>query len=552
MFRKHQDEFGEICYALRTGQSPQLKHIICSTTPGGGKSMLPLIAASQLIPGFAERICWVVPRRSLQSQAEAEFLKPRTRELLGHNHTVRRSTNEADPCRGLSGFVTTYQAIGMGNTHLREEFSRRRYILVLDEPHHLEEGGAWETALAPLVRRAALTVYMSGTLERGNRKRIAFLPYRETPDGEVIDLSNNPSTRTISYSRRDALLDKAVLPIHFELMDGTAQWIGRDGETYATTLSGAHKDTAEALYTALKTQFAVHLLDDCAAHWSTYRSTHPRSKLLVVTANIEDAKKYVDHLYAGGIKAAIATSDDSAQAARNIEHFKTVGKKRSLDALVTVAMAYEGLDVPAVTHIACLTHIRSKPWIEQMIARATRFDAEAGPWEEQMAYIYVPDDRNMCAIIAGMQDEQVAAIKQVRGDEEDFVLQMPPERGPAGERITITPVGSQGAGRRWNRIGHVAHTPSHGARETQRTPSQQEADLREKIQSYCKQVDLFFFDRKWGETNKRVVKTFGKPRTAMTLSELQRVMAWLEGNYPMGKSNGTKTRTQPVSSASRG
>jgi superfamily II DNA or RNA helicase len=553
MFRKHQDEFGEICYAIRTGQAPQLRHIICSTTPGGGKSMLPIIAASQLIPGFAERICWVVPRRSLQSQAEAEFLKPRVREMLGHNHSVRRSTNEPDPCRGLAGFVTTYQAIGTGNAHLRDEFARRRYVLVLDEPHHLEEGGAWEAALAPLVKRAALTVYMSGTLERGNRKRIAFLPYRDTPDGEIIDLSNNPSTRTISYSRRDALLDKAVLPIHFELMDGTAQWIGRDGETYATTLSGAHKDTAEALYTALKTQFAVHLLDDCAAHWATYRSTHPRSKLLVVTANIEDAKKYVDHLYKGGIRAAIATSDDSAQAARNIEYFKTVGKRRSLDALVTVAMAYEGLDVPAVTHIACLTHIRSKPWIEQMIARATRFDGEAGPWEEQMAYIYVPDDRNMCGIIAGMQDEQVSAIKQLRGDEEDFVLQMPPERGAPGERTTITPVGSQGVGRRWNRVGHVTHENSHGLRETQRTPSQQEADLREKIQAYCKQVDLNFHDRKWGETNKRVVKYFGKPRTAMTLKELQRVMAWLEGNYPIGKPSGKPgpVSQSPIPTASR-
>src|SRR4028119_366582 len=126
MFRKHQDEFGEICYAIRTGQAPQLRHIICSTTPGGGKSMLPIIAASQLIPGFAQRICWVVPRRSLQFQAEAEFLKERTRQLLGHNHSVRRSTNEADPCRGLSGFVTTYQAKGMGNAPLGGEGAARR------------------------------------------------------------------------------------------------------------------------------------------------------------------------------------------------------------------------------------------------------------------------------------------------------------------------------------------------------------------------------------------------------------------------------------------
>jgi superfamily II DNA or RNA helicase len=273
MFRKHQDEFGEICYAIRQGEAPHVRTVVCSTTPGGGKSLLPVIAATQLIPTVADRICWVVPRRSLQVQAEAEFIKGRSRELLGHNLAVRRSTNEPDPCRGLNGFVTTYQAIGVGNGHLREEFSNRRYILVLDEPHHVEEGGAWEAALSPLVQRARLTVYMSGTLERGNRRRIAFMPYRETPDGEIVDLSNNASTRIIQYSRRDALLDRAILPIHFELMDGTAQWIGRDGETYSTTLSNAFKDTAEALYTALKTQFAVHLLDECTAHWLSYRES---------------------------------------------------------------------------------------------------------------------------------------------------------------------------------------------------------------------------------------------------------------------------------------
>ena len=45
-----------------------------------------------------------------------------------------------------------------------------------------------------------------------------------------------------------------------------------------------------------------------------------------------------------------------------------------LDVLVTVAMAYEGLDIPAVSHLICLTRIRSTPWIEQMTARANRID----------------------------------------------------------------------------------------------------------------------------------------------------------------------------------
>ncbi len=53
--------------------------------------------------------------------------------------------------------------------------------------------------------------------------------------------------------------------------------------------------------------------------------------------------------------------------------------------LVTVAMAYEGLDVPEVAVVAALTHIRSRPWLEQMVARATRVDPNAGPYWGPMA-----------------------------------------------------------------------------------------------------------------------------------------------------------------------
>jgi len=554
MFRKHQEQFAAICHNIRTGQTPHLRSLICSITPGGGKSMLPVIAAGELIGAVADRICWVVPRRSLQQQAEGEFLKPQFRQLLGHSHAIRRSTNEFDPCRGLAGFATTYQAIGMSNAHLVDEFRHRRYILILDEPHHIEEGGAWEAALAPLVQRAVLTVYMSGTLERGNRKRIAFLPYTGSYEGEIVDLYGGEGSSAISYSRRDALLDRAILPIHFELMDGTAEWIGRDGETYSTQLSEAAKDTAEALYTALKTQFADQLLDDTTAHWAAHRKTYPRSKMLVVTANIEDAKKYVAHLRHAGIKAAIATSDDSAQAAANIEHFRSVGLKKSLDALVTVAMAYEGLDVPSITHIACLTHIRSRPWIEQMIARATRFDEPAGPWEEQMAYVYVPDDRNMCAIIQHMQDDQITALKQMKEAEEGLdPLPSATERRQPEERNSIVPVGSQGLRRRSNRVGQLSlyGEPQAPPRPPERTPSQQEAEMRDKIQKYCKQVDLLRFEKKWGETNRRVVTYFQKPRTQMTLEELNRVMAWLEQNYPLAASQGARRGQPALSGASR-
>ena len=55
-------------------------------------------------------------------------------------------------------------------------------------------------------------------------------------------------------------------------------------------------------------------------------------------------------------------------------------------------MAYEGMDAPEVAVVAALTHIRSRPWLEQMIARATRVDPHAGAYESQSALVFHPDD----------------------------------------------------------------------------------------------------------------------------------------------------------------
>ena len=551
MFRKHQEQFFQVCRQIRSGELSGIKRIVCATTPGGGKSLLPLIAASELIPAVADRLCWVVPRRALQLQAEQEFVAPRGRELLGHNHVIRRSANELDPARGLSGFATTYQAIGLANNYMVDEFRAHRYILVLDEPHHVEEGGTWAAALEPLVKRAALTIFMSGTLERGNRKNIAFLPYVATKDGEVVDLHGGGDTAGLAYSRRDALMERAILPIHFELMDGSSEWIGLDGETYNLRISEAYKNTGEAVYTALKTQFAQQLLDECAAHWMNYKKTHPRSKLLVVTANIEEARKYLEHLQSQGISAAIATSDDSSKAAKNIEKYKQCGTAKAMDALVTVAMAYEGLDVPPITHIACLTHIRSRPWIEQMLARATRYDAVSGPWDNQMAFVYVPDDRNMVTIIQAMESEQVNAVRGAARDELGIQAV-----GEATPRNNITPVGSQAEQRRWSQVGNLFAwageewamedaKPAASAQLTlptvapqhlpDQTPSQMEANLRRKIDDYCKDLDRYQFGGKWGETNKCITRQFSMPRGQMSLVQLTKVVDWLEETYNVGR-----------------
>src|SRR5215217_6842581 len=77
--------------------------------------------------------------------------------------------------------------------------------------------------------------------------------------------------------------------------------------------------------------------------------------------------------------------------------------------LVTVAMAYEGLDAPEVAVVAALTHIRSNPWLEQMIARATRVDPHAGAFDDQSALVFHPDDPLFTRFRHSIEAEQRAS-----------------------------------------------------------------------------------------------------------------------------------------------
>ena len=122
---------------MASGQT-EARDILAAVTPGGGKSLLPVLAAHTLIgAGLVERVCWVVPRDSLRLQAEEAFVDPTWRQALGHALSVRAADNAPDPSRGLAGYVTTYQGVAAApDLHLRE-FTRHRTLLVVDEVHHL-------------------------------------------------------------------------------------------------------------------------------------------------------------------------------------------------------------------------------------------------------------------------------------------------------------------------------------------------------------------------------------------------------------------------------
>lgn len=459
--RTHQSEVLAIAQAIAAGAP--CRDILAAVTPGGGKSLLPVLAAQALLPaGLCERVCWVVPRDSLRRQAEEAFADPVWRMALGHDLSLRAAENApGDLARGLQGYVTTYQAIAAAPDLHLAAFRRHRTLLVVDEVHHLPaldeaasdgtvaEAAAWSSALWPLLESAAARLLLSGTLERADGRRILWLPYRPGRPGRARELDlAAPGWAVVGYSRAKALAERAVLPVAFGALDGEASWLGPEPRyghprpqlgPHRLRSMVANEATRPALFTALRTGFAEALLRRAFEATRELRATrrHERGcstsgslrglgKLLVVAPDQEQARRYHELLRAwvptvqrGTV--ALATSD--TPGAHDVLAAYRLTAEPS--ALVTVAMTYEGLDAPEVAVVAALTHVRSRPWLEQMVARATRVDPQAGPYSAQRAVVFHPDDPLFARFRWRMEREQGSKARGEPGRRDQAALDLP-------------------------------------------------------------------------------------------------------------------------------
>lgn len=581
MWRSHQSDCLELCDRILRGGP---RHVVASVTPGGGKSALPVILAAKLIHEVADRVCWLVPRAALAAQGQEVFSSPLFRSLLDHRMHVG-----AAPGVGW-GFVATYQALLANQLTYRRAFQEHRYILVLDEPHHAPENSQWADALRPLVESCAVLVQMSGTFQRHDMKPVAFLPYQDRGGDRVFEPAHldQSAVGVLNYPRKQALAEKSVIPLEVRWFDLSAAW-KEDGQQQELFSLAAVEDEAEAkegIYIALKSGAANLILMDCYQDWLHYRTINTRSKLLVVAATVEHARSFTATLKSmGAERVAIAVSADSKAAHQNIDRFKSHSGDR-LDILVTVAMAYEGLDVPSCTHIACLTNIRSVPWIEQMATRATRVDGGEGalPYGLQTAYLYCPDDVLMRRCVEGIIEEQAEIA--ARPADSDFdagdgdlvddvggfdakgsaVEEMPPpvfeiiQAGaelvglsdlqgdrltkeeaanlPVLARVTGTPEpvlrsltiqqirGHLAACEGQIQAYHAELKPVSVA--TIEGPTKSVPQLRREATSLARSLDA---QKRWspGSANRYVRQRFCKSRTEMTAAELDRVCTWLRG-----------------------
>lgn len=555
-------------------------------TPGGGKSAIPAIL-SRLIPQHADALAWFVPRNALKKQGEKSFLHEGLRELHHFTARIRQSTNDVNPCGDLQGFISTYDAAGADRRGhmlrkttpaLVREFHAKRYILILDEPHHLKtsfytpesDDYALAQAIAPLIDLAVLTVYMSGTFERHDRLPILGLPYVQTsPKRYEIHFPDAPYT--IPYGRTQALKEHAIIPLFFTLLDAQAEWINEYGSPAGqASFDAAGDDTRDMLEVALKTQFAYSLLDKTIDHWEHHKKNqYPPGRLLVVAPTIATARQYARHIEETyHYKAPVATIDDQKQALLNIDRFKHEGTPPS-DILVTVGMAYEGLDVPEVTHVACLTRYRSKPWLEQCVSRACRTAYDNGQRDERKiaGYIFAPDDTLMRDAVEKIYAEQRAAA-----------IEMPPTGGPGGTGIVpppIVPLSSESTEGRALSLSDGLYTTReefrliqdimveqhiHGLNPLQvlnlvealkqrsanpppphayqplhdLTPTEREQQLKKAIEEHCRGADNHYHDQQWGTTSGWLLRTTKRNRESIhEESVLLDLLQLLRETYPL-------------------
>ena len=298
--RSHQQDMLDVVQRIKAGAP--IRDIYAAVTPGAGKSWLPVIAARELIPAIADKICWVVPRTNLARQAEDVFANNSAiQELLPHKHIIRMAKNEADPTRGHSGYVTTYQAIGMdAKGQHAHEFRQHRYILILDEPHHIADEAQWPERLAPLIENATLRIFMSGTFERHDRRRIAFLPYKKTSTGDYPDLDSDTTGKSayIEYGRERAIAEGSIANLIFRRHDaGGLAWETAEGEQKAfdSFTDAVGKDAKAALWTALTQKYAFDLLGRGLDSWLGFRQNNKWAKLLVVAHSQARAEELNAH-----------------------------------------------------------------------------------------------------------------------------------------------------------------------------------------------------------------------------------------------------------------
>lgn len=444
----HQSQLEQMVFAMLAGTSHP-KQLFAAITPGGGKSLLAMMLLLLVKHHFAEQLCWLVPRVNLMEQAVSTTLNPKNQALCGHALKVRQAGNEHNPSRDSAGYVTSYQGIALDSSRIHcQAFEHKSTILVLDECHHLstEPGKQWTAAVAPLIERAKLVLFMSGTMHRDDGWPIAFLPYTRTAHGFLLQL---PPEHTLTYSRAQAIRDQAIVKTRITYTDAQTIFLDDDQEKRIDSFDDVlESEQSKHLRCVVETEAGLTMIEKAFREWKGHKKIFPDSKFMVIAPNTTTARQKYSLLLQNLAREDIPIADYKEEEARGIlKRFREVKSsgRPCYDIVITVNMAYEGLDVPALDHLVLLTAIRTRGWIEQAISRGNR---NCPPWKKLMR-LYAPDDTPLKAILKDIISEEESAVQDPE-DQQEGDPQTPTNGQPGGgdrQRLSMSIASQTGESR---------------------------------------------------------------------------------------------------------
>jgi hypothetical protein len=187
-------------------------------------------------------------------------------------------------------------------------------------------------------------------------------------------------------------------------------------------------------------------------------------------------------------------------------------------------MAYEGLNVPQISVICCLSHIRSVPWLEQCFARANRI----APCKET-AIVYAPADWAFKKAVKMIEKEQLTPLNNPDRQQELLSGNTQDHEGNGEAKLWIIPVSSKA-----NIIGSTFDTEPQ-IELPPCAPSEAEKILRKNINAIITQfVDRQSPGNKQAHSRmlyRRMRLVCAKPVKDMNQGELEKVWMWVKREY---------------------
>lgn len=385
---------------------------LASATPAAGKTTFGLRVAHELLRrGLARRVCVVAPTTHICRQWATDAAR------CGIDLEPNRPNADGAEPADRDGVAVTYQTVAAGPTTHRTACSRRRTLLIADEPHHMGELAAWGRSATEAFADAGLRLLLSGTPFRSDNTAIPWVGY----DDDSLSVAD------YSYSYTDALVDGVCRPITFMTYGGEMEWVS-DGQERRFDFDVAlpRVEAARRLRTALDPDgdWIAEVLRDADERLSQCRAAgHPDAGGLVVAADKDHARRIARRL--GTVAAeqpAVVTSDDPG-ASEAIERF-AAGTDRWL---VSVLMVSEGVDIPRLRVGVYATAARTELFFRQVVGRFVRRTPAPA---RQMSFLLMPADPELKRLAGRIEEERRHALALAPDLEE---RDAPVERSPASD-----------------------------------------------------------------------------------------------------------------------